>query len=84
MVDNVLVVMLVHCHLMAPFLAPGQTLSGFLLQKVFKDKPICVRPVREILPMEPLFKKAKDASEVREAEHKWEFVTFNVCCSVPG
>ena len=31
--------MSVHCHLMAPFLAPGQTLSGFLLQKVFKDKP---------------------------------------------
>ena len=45
--------MSVHCHLMAPFLAPGQTLFGFLLQKVFKDKPICVRPVREILPMEP-------------------------------
>lgn len=71
--------MSVHCHLMAPFLASGQTLSGFLLQKVFEDKPICVRPVREILPMEPLFKKAKDASEVRAAEHKWEFVTFNVC-----
>ena len=50
--DDVEVVMLVHCHLMPPILAPGQALSGFLLQKVFKDNTIYIRPMREILPME--------------------------------
>ena len=62
--DDIEVVMSVHCRLMAPVLAPGQTLSGFMLQKVFKDKPVYIRPMREILPMEPSFKKAKHGSEV--------------------
>ena len=68
--DDVEVVMSVHSRLMAPVLVPGQTLSGFLLQKVFKDKPVYVRPIREILAMDPSFKKAKYDSEVRTAEGK--------------
>ena len=68
--DDVEVVMSVHSRLMAPILAPGQALSGFLLQKVFKDKPVYVRPMREILPMEPSFKREKHDSEVRTAERE--------------
>lgn len=57
--DDFELVMSVHSRLMAPVLAPGQALSGFLLQKVFKDKPVYIRPMRDILPIEPLFKRAK-------------------------
>ena len=70
--DDVQVVMLIHCCLMAPTLAPGQALSSFLLQKVCKDKPIYVRPMQEILPMNPPFKKPKHDSEVRTAERDCE------------
>ena len=62
--DDVEVLMSVHSRLMAPVLAPGQVLTGFMVQKVFKDKPIYIRPSRHILDMEPLFKKAKLDSEV--------------------
>ena len=49
------VLMPVHSRLMAPVLAPGQVLSGFLLHKVFKDKPVYIRPIRTTLDMEPSF-----------------------------
>ena len=62
--DDIEVLMPVHSRLMAPVLAPGQVLSGFLLHKVFKDKPVYIRPMRTILDMEPSFKKAKHDSEV--------------------
>ena len=62
--DDIEVLMPVHSRLMAPVLAPGQVWSGFLLHKVFKDKPVYIRPMRTILEMEPLFKKAKHDSEV--------------------
>ena len=62
-IDNVEVMVSVHCHLMPPILAPGQALSGFLLQKVSKEEPVYVRPMREILPMEPSFTKPKHDTE---------------------
>ena len=62
--DDIEVLMRVHSRLMAPVLAPGQVWSGFLLHKVFKDKPVYIRPMRTILEMAPLFKKAKHDSEV--------------------
>jgi len=71
--DDVEIVMSVHSRLMAPILAPAQALSSFLLQKVFKDKPVYVRPMCEILPLGPSFKKAKHDSEVRTAEREREF-----------
>ena len=77
--DDVEVVMSVHCRLLPPILAPGQALSGFLLQKVFKDKPVYVRPMREILPMQPSFKKAKHDSEVRTAEREFILCSIAPC-----
>ena len=66
--DDVEVVMSVHSSLMAPVLAPGQVLSGFMLQKVFKDKAVYFKPMRRILDMDPSFepslKKTKYNSEV--------------------
>lgn len=56
-------------------LAPGQTFSGFMLQKVFKDKPVYIWPMREILPMEPSFRKAKRGNEV-STWGEWEWIIF--------
>ena len=55
--DDVEVLMPVHSKLLPPHLAPGQQLSGFMLQKVFKDKPVYIRPSRQIL--EPQHKKRR-------------------------
>ena len=39
----------VHNTLHVPSLPPNQTLSGFMVHKVFKDKPIYIRPAVQIL-----------------------------------
>ena len=39
----------VHNTLHTPSLPPNQTLSGFMVHKVFKDKPIYIRPAVQIL-----------------------------------
>jgi hypothetical protein len=49
--DHIEILMSVHFKLIAPTLAPGQSLPGFVLQKIFKDKPVYVRPSRQILDM---------------------------------
>lgn len=43
------ILMSVHNTLHPPSLPPKQTLSGFMVYKVFKDKPIYIRPSVQIL-----------------------------------
>ncbi|XP_028409260.1 uncharacterized protein LOC114531853 [Dendronephthya gigantea] len=67
--DDVEILLSVHSKLLPPTLAPGQSLSGFVLQKIFKDKPLYIRPSRLILTMEidePLAKKEKLEDEAFE------------------
>ncbi|XP_028414357.1 uncharacterized protein LOC114537514 [Dendronephthya gigantea] len=41
----------VHFKLVPPTLAPGQALTGYIVQKIFKDKPIYVRPATQIIQL---------------------------------
>lgn len=38
----------VHSTLVKPSLAPGQVLNGVMVQRIYKEKPIYIRPVEEI------------------------------------
>ena len=49
--DYIKILLSVHFKLIVPTLAPGQSLSGFVLQKIFKDKPVYIRPSRQILDL---------------------------------
>lgn len=39
----------VHSSLVAPTLAPGQLLDGIMLHRIFKQKPVYIRPSRQLL-----------------------------------
>ena len=42
------ILMPVHSTLVKPTLAPGQGLNGIMVHRIFKEKPIYIRPVEEI------------------------------------
>ena len=42
------ILMPVHSTLVKPTLAPGQVLNGVMVHRIFKEKPIYVRPFAEI------------------------------------
>ena len=42
------ILMPVHSTLVRPTLAPGQVLNGVMVHRIFKEKPIYIRPVKEI------------------------------------
>ncbi|XP_046861480.1 uncharacterized protein LOC124454769 [Xenia sp. Carnegie-2017] len=58
--------MSVHNTLHPPCLAPNQTLNGFMVHKVFKDKPIYVRPSVQIL--EPLSNRINKPEHLNDQE----------------
>ncbi|XP_046847695.1 uncharacterized protein LOC124441291 [Xenia sp. Carnegie-2017] len=60
------IVMSVHNTLHPPCLAPNQTLNGFMVHKVFKDKPIYVRPSVQIL--EPLSNRINKPEHLNDRE----------------
>jgi len=64
--DDIQLLMTVHSKLLPPNLAPGQQLSGFMLQKIFKDRPIYIRPSKHILDLLPPTKKRKCEYEVND------------------
>ena len=72
--DVVEILLSVHFKLLPPTLAPGQSLSGFVLQKIFKDKPLYIRPSRQILETkieEPMTKKEKLEDEYFEVLYRY-------------
>ena len=42
------ILMPVHSTLVKPTLAPGQVLNGVMVHRICKEKPIYIRPVKEI------------------------------------
>ena len=76
--DHFEILMSVHYKLIAPTLAPGQSLWGFVLQKIFKDKPVYIRPSRQILDMSPSNEDTMETSAKREELYDEEFeVKYN-------
>ena len=43
------ILMSVHSALVTPTLAPGQKLDGILIHRIFKNKPLYVRPIDKIV-----------------------------------
>ena len=43
------ILMSVHSALVTPTLAPGQKLDGIMIHRIFKNKPLYVRPIDEIV-----------------------------------
>lgn len=70
------IVMSVHNTLHPPCLAPNQTLNGFMVHKVFKDKPIYVRPSVQIL--EPLSNRINKPEHLNDQE---DLCIVQVCLS---
>ena len=52
------ILMSVHTKLLPPTIAPGQSLNGMIVFRIFKEKPIYVRP-SEVLLLNPPNKKSK-------------------------
>lgn len=63
--DDIEILMPVHSKLLSPNLAPGQQLSAFLLQKIFKDRPPYIRPSKAILGMSDLQSSKKRKTETK-------------------
>ncbi|XP_020895639.1 uncharacterized protein LOC110234590, partial [Exaiptasia diaphana] len=57
--DEITILMPVHSKLLEPNLPPGQQLSGFMIQKVFKDRPVYIRPHKRILTLDEYLPKKK-------------------------
>ena len=64
----------VHNTLHTPSLPPNQTLSGFMVHKVFKDKPIYIRLAAQII--ECLERKGR--KHIVDHIHE-ELTAINVC-----
>eukprot|EP00794_Sanderia_malayensis_P020716 gene20716-22749_t len=47
--DELEILMPVHFKLLPPNLPPGQLLNGFMVTKIFKDKPLYIRPSRQLI-----------------------------------
>lgn len=78
--DEIEILLSVHFKLLPPTLAPGQLFTGFVLQKIFKDKPIYIRPSRQILemnPEEPAAKKEKLDDEQFEVNIHFKYNHIN-------
>ena len=63
---DVEILMSVRNKLVKPNLAPGQQgINGIILHRIFKNKPVYVRPSQQLLPGSPQVAQAKSAYVIR-------------------
>jgi hypothetical protein len=58
--DDITILLPIYSNLLPPNLPPDQQLSAFMVHKIFKDRPLYIRPHKCILNMEGIQSSSKE------------------------
>ena len=68
----------VHTKLLRPTLAQGQYLTGAMIHRIFRDKPIYVRPTQQILKLPKQRKTRDDLDDQVDFDNEFEVTNGNL------
>ena len=71
----------VHRTLVKPTLAPGQVLNGVMVHRIFKEKPIYIRPLEQICDVSS-FSMKRSAEENQEDDPVPQSPKVNFLCGL--